>query len=124
MWNAFGNGSGLHGVGGGGGYVPAQGWEFVPCSRLGRGRSCSQLRRVSSPPTVGQFFEQLQPGVGTSLEDARGQVRGPEPQSHHTRIKKKFEDLKKRHGQDKKEWMREKEILLRQVADIQVNKVS
>ncbi|XP_041649130.1 uncharacterized protein LOC121513436 isoform X2 [Cheilinus undulatus] len=138
MWSAFMNGSGLHGGGGaGGGYVPSQGWEFVPCSRMdkterGRGKSRSPLRRISSPPTVfSQIYEQqfsaASPGVGreggagTKLEVLRGQMwPGSEPQQQqHTRLKKKFEDLKKRHVQDKEEWMREKESLLREVADIQ-----
>ncbi|XP_045073300.1 uncharacterized protein LOC121542578, partial [Coregonus clupeaformis] len=126
MWNgAFGNGSGLR-SGGGGGYVPAQGWEFVPCSRVerererGRGKSRSPLRTFSSPPAVTQFYEQSHSGtVGSSLELPRGRVRAHGPGTHHSRLKKKFEGLKKRHGQDKEEWIREKEILLRQVAEIQ-----
>ncbi|XP_044063827.1 uncharacterized protein LOC122881567 isoform X2 [Siniperca chuatsi] len=139
MWSAFVNGSGLHGGGGaGGGYVPSQGWEFVPCSRMdradrGRGKSRSPLRRISSPPTVfSQLYEPQfgaspgggEGGAGTQLEVLRGQMwPGAEPQqeqqTQHTRLKKKFEDLKKRHIQDKEEWMREKESLLREVADIQ-----
>ncbi|XP_035528289.1 protein SOGA3a isoform X1 [Morone saxatilis] len=142
MWSAFMNGSGLHGGGGaGGGYVPSQGWEFVPCSRMdradrGRGKSRSPLRRISSPPTVfSQLYEPQfgaspagggEGGAGTQLEVLRGQMwPGPEPQqqqqqqTQHMRLKKKFEDLKKRHVQDKEGWMREKESLLRQVADIQ-----
>ncbi|XP_076592974.1 uncharacterized protein LOC143324419 isoform X2 [Chaetodon auriga] len=139
MWSAFMNGSGLHGGGGaGGGYVPSQGWEFVPCSGMdradrGRGKSRSPLRRISSPPTVfSQLYEPQfgaspgrgEGGAGTQLEVLRGHVwPGPEPQqqqqTQHTRLKKKFEDLKKRHVQDKEGWMREKESLLREVADIQ-----
>ncbi|KAM9352890.1 protein SOGA3a [Symphorus nematophorus] len=142
MWSAFMNGSGLHGGGGaGGGYVPSQGWEFVPCSRMdradrGRGKSRSPLRRISSPPTVfSQLYETQfgststggggEGGAGTQLEVLRGQMwrPGPEPQqqeqTQHTRLKKKFEDLKKRHVQDKEGWMREKESLLREVADLQ-----
>ncbi|XP_023266339.1 uncharacterized protein LOC111658149 isoform X1 [Seriola lalandi dorsalis] len=139
MWSAFMNGSGLHGGGGaGGGYVPSQGWEFVPCSRMdradrGRGKTRSPLRRISSPPTVfSQIYESqfgASPGggegePGTQLEILRGQMwpgpeAQPQQQTHHTRLKKKFEDLKKRHVQDKEEWMREKESLLREVADIQ-----
>ncbi|CDQ87049.1 unnamed protein product, partial [Oncorhynchus mykiss] len=127
MWNAaFGNGSDLRSGGGGGGYVPAQDWECVPCSRLerererDRGKSRSPFRTFSSPPTVTQFYEQSRTGtVGTSPELPRGQVRAQEPGTHHSRLKKKFEHFKKRHGQDKEEWIREKEILLRQVAEIQ-----
>ncbi|KAG7469923.1 hypothetical protein MATL_G00133930 [Megalops atlanticus] len=126
MWNAFGNGSGLHGGGGGGGYVSkAQGWEFVPCSsRLqkerGRRTSRSPLRTLSSPASVGPFYEQLLPGLGVTPETgAQAQSARQDLQSQHARLKKKFEDLKKRHGQDKEEWMREKEMLLRQVAEIQ-----
>ena len=153
MWSAFMNGSGLHGGGGaggagGGGYVPSQGWEFVPCTRMdrvdrGRSKARTSLRRVSSPPTVfSQLYEtQLgaSPGgggggggegeAGKQLEILRGQMwPGQEPavpqqqpqQTQHTRLKKKLDDLKKRHVQDKEEWMREKESLLREVADIQV----
>ncbi|XP_039974279.1 protein SOGA3a isoform X2 [Xiphias gladius] len=139
MWSAFMNGSGPHGGGGaGGGYVPSQGWEFVPCSGMdradrGRGKTRSPLRRISSPPTV---FSQIcetqlgaspvggEGGPGTQLEILRGQMwPGPEPQqqhkTQHTRLKKKFEDLKKRHVQEREEWVREKESLLREVADIQ-----
>ncbi|GAA6229092.1 uncharacterized protein KIAA0408-like isoform X1 [Lates japonicus] len=140
MWSAFMNGSGLHGGGGtGGGYVPSQGWEFVPCSRMDRGdrdrgKARSPLRRISSPPTVfSQIYEPQfgaspgggEGGPGTQLEILRGQMwPGPEPQqqqqqTQHSRLKKKFEDLKKRHVQDKEDWMREKESLLREVADIQ-----
>lgn len=140
MWSAFMNGSGLHGVGGArGGYVPAPGWEFLQCPRMeradrDRGNSRSPLRRISSPPTVfSQIFEPQigasaggrDGAAGTQSEVLRGQMwPGPEPQqqqqTQHTRLKKKLEDLKKRHVQDKEEWMREKETLLREVADIQV----
>lgn len=133
------NGAGLQG-GGGGGFVQSQGWEFVPRSRIekadrGRGKNRSPLRRISSPPTV--FSHIQEPPIGASqtageggagtqtLEVLRGQMwPGPEPQQQQQmqqmRLKKKLEDLKKRHVQDKEEWMREKESLLRQVADIQV----
>ncbi|KAK2844268.1 hypothetical protein Q5P01_010927 [Channa striata] len=141
MWSAFVNGSGLHGGGGaGGGYVPSQGWEFVPCPRMaradrGRGKNRSPLRRISSPPTV--FSQIYEPEYGASPGGAgtetvlRGQMwPGPEPQqpqqqeqqqqqNQHTRLKKKLEELKKRHVQDKEEWRHEKESLLREVADIQ-----
>lgn len=135
------NGAGLQGGSGGGGYVQSQGWEFVPRSRIekadrGRGKTRSPLRRISSPPTV--FSHIQEPLIGTSqtggegdagtqqLESLRGQIRpGPDAQQQqqemqHMRLKKKLEDLKKRRVQDKEEWMREKELLLRQVADIQV----
>ncbi|XP_056142939.1 protein SOGA3a [Lampris incognitus] len=141
--------------GGGGGYVPSQGWEFVPCPRLerperGRGnKSCSPLRRISSPPAVlGHILEPQNGGaplggVAAQLEVSRGQIRNLQiragqqqqqqeqqqqqqqqqlqqyGQTQHSRLKKKFEELKKRHGQDKEEWMHEKESLLREVADIQ-----
>lgn len=136
MWSAFMNGTGLHGGGGaGGGYVPSQGWEFVPSHRMerperGRGKSRSPSRRISSPPTV--FSHTLEPqstaspGGRDRAAVLRGQMwPGPEPQQQqqqtpHTRLKRKLEDLKKRHVQDKEEWMREKESLLREVADIQV----
>uniref|UniRef100_A0A3Q2U0M5 MTCL family member 3a n=2 Tax=Fundulus heteroclitus TaxID=8078 RepID=A0A3Q2U0M5_FUNHE len=139
MWSAFMNGAGLQG--GGGGYVQSQGWEFVPRSRIekadrGRGKNRSPLRRVSSPPTVFSHIQDpsmgaaqtgAEGGTGTQqLEVPRGQMwPGPEPQQQqqqhiqHTRLKKKLDELKKRHVQDKEGWMREKESLLRQVADIQ-----
>lgn len=136
------NGSGQHGgSGAGGGYVPSQGWEFVPCTRMdradrGRGKSRSPLRRISSPPTV--FSQLYEPhfgaglaggegGSGTQLEVLRGQMwpdqepqQQQQPQTQRMRLKKKIEDLKKQHIQDKEGWMREKESLLREVADIQV----
>lgn len=132
------NASGQHGggSGAGGGYVQSQGWEFVPCTRADRGRS--PLRRISSPPTV--FSQLYEPhfgatlpggegGSGTQLEVLGGQMwSGPEtqrqqqqqPQTQRMRLKKKIEDLKKQHIEDKEGWMREKESLLREVADIQV----
>lgn len=125
----------MNGGGGGGGYVPSQGWEFVPCARMdrldrGRRRSHSPLRRISSPPTVfSQLcepqFDAVEGDPETQFEVLRGQMwPGPEPQqqqqTQHGRLKKKLEDLKKRHVQDKEGWMREKESLLREMADIQV----
>uniref|UniRef100_A0A3P8VFW5 MTCL family member 3a n=1 Tax=Cynoglossus semilaevis TaxID=244447 RepID=A0A3P8VFW5_CYNSE len=138
MWSALMNGSGLHGGGGAvGGYVQSQGWEFVPCSRMeradrGRGKARNPLRRVSSPPTVfsqiyePQFDASSDGGeceAGAQFKIVRGQM-WPSPESQqqqtpHSRLKKKFDDLKKRHVQDKEEWTREKESLLREVADIQ-----
>ncbi|XP_062421689.1 uncharacterized protein LOC119197415 isoform X2 [Pungitius pungitius] len=133
MWSAFVNGPGQPG----GGYVPSQGWEFVPCPRMdrpdrGRGKSRSPLRRISSPPTVFSHIYESQlgaspggaeGGAGTQLEILRGQMwPGAEPQqqqqqqqqTQHTRLKKKLEDLKKQHVQDKEGWTREKESLLRE----------
>ena len=104
----------------------AQGWEFVPCSRLdrerGRGNSRSPLRTLSPSIPVGHFYEQPIPGLGAAVasESTRGQVPRHELQTQQSRLKKKIEDLKKRRGQDREEWMREKEGLLRQMADIQV----
>lgn len=144
MWSAIMNGSGLHGGGGaGGGYVPSQGWEFVPCTKMeradrGRGTSRSPLRRISSPPTVfSQLYEPQfgaspvggEGGAGTQLEALRGQMwpcpetPQQQQQNQHARLRKKFEDLKKRHVQEKEEWMREKESLLREVADIHVGQL-
>ncbi|KAJ8411477.1 hypothetical protein AAFF_G00162850 [Aldrovandia affinis] len=128
MWSAFGTGSGLHESGGGGYVSKVEGWEFVPCSsrserERGRGKSRSPPRTLSSPASVGPLYEQpLPPGLGgvTSGKGARApQASRHELQTQHCRLRKKFEDLKKRHGQDKDDWMREKELLLRQVADIQ-----
>ncbi|XP_015211693.2 protein SOGA3a isoform X1 [Lepisosteus oculatus] len=122
MWNAFGNGLPVHG---GGGYVTkAQGWEFVPLSRLererGRGKVRSPLRTFSSPAPVTQFHEEPQPGLGAASEAAtRAQTSRLDFQAQHSRLKKKCEELKKRYGREKDEWMREKEQLLREVADIQ-----
>nr|XP_043889937.1 uncharacterized protein KIAA0408-like isoform X2 [Solea senegalensis] len=145
MWSALMNGSGLHGGGGaGGGYVPSQGWEFVPSSRMdrtdrGRGKARNPLRRISSPPTVfSQVYESQfgastggggEEGVlGTQLEMLGGQMwsrpespqqQQQQQQTQHIRLKKKFDELKKRHVQDKEGWTREKESLLREVADLQ-----
>lgn len=131
------NGSGLQGgSSAGGGYVPSQGWEFVPCPRLdrvdrGRGKNHNPLRRISSPPTVFSQSSDAQfgaspgggeAGAGTPVEILRGQMwQEPQQQkAQHSRLKKKFEDLKKQHVLDKEEWTREKESLLREVANIQV----
>ncbi|KAM8826665.1 uncharacterized protein KIAA0408-like isoform 4-T4 [Synchiropus picturatus] len=125
MWSAFMNGGG---GGAGGGYVSAPGWEFVPCARMEkseRPRGKNPLRRVSSPPTV--FSHSYEQGFGAAAEGdggenlglLKGQMwPGSEPQQHN-RLKKKLEDLKRRHVQDKEEWTKEKESLLREVADIQ-----
>ncbi|KAI5106433.1 hypothetical protein C0J45_4130 [Silurus meridionalis] len=109
MWNALGSGSGFYSAAGGGSYMcKAHGWEFVPCSMLereaNRKRSRSPPRGVTSTASVEQFTEQS--GFG-------------DLQSQHLRLRKRFEELRKRHGQDKDAWMKEKEILLREVADVQ-----
>ncbi|XP_053699619.1 uncharacterized protein KIAA0408-like isoform X4 [Synchiropus splendidus] len=126
MWSAFMNGGG---GGAGGGYVSAPGWEFVPCTRMEkseRARGKNPLRRVSSPPTV--FSHSYEQGFGAAAEGDGGENLGllkgqmwpaSEPQQQHNRLKKKLEDLKRRHVQDKEEWTKEKESLLREVADIQ-----
>ncbi|XP_043116505.1 protein SOGA3a isoform X3 [Puntigrus tetrazona] len=108
MWNAFGNGSS--------GYVSkAQGWEFVPCSRLERpGKKLQSPARVRSFPSN---LPELPPGPPPAA--AASDATHPELQSPHTRTKKKLEELKKRFDQEKEEWRVEKETLLRQVADIQ-----
>ncbi|KAK7157227.1 hypothetical protein R3I93_008643 [Phoxinus phoxinus] len=108
MWNAFGNGSS--------GYVSkAQGWEFVPCSRLERpGKKVPSPARVRSFPS--NFLEQLPPGASDA---PRAQTPSHELHSPHARLKKKLEDLKKRYDHEKEEWRMEKEMLLRQVANIQ-----
>ncbi|MGH0161970.1 UNVERIFIED_CONTAM: hypothetical protein FKN15_041795 [Acipenser sinensis] len=124
MWNAFGSGSDVHGRGGG--YVSrAKGWEFVSRSRLekerGRGQCCSPRRSIASPAYVASFFEEPTPGVGAAESEAeiRAQANKYELQWQHSREKKKCEELQKRHGQEKDEWIREKEALLRQIAEIQ-----
>ncbi|XP_033874573.3 uncharacterized protein KIAA0408-like isoform X1 [Acipenser ruthenus] len=124
MWNAFGSGSDVHGRGGG--YVSrAKGWEFVSRSRLekerGRGQCCSPRRSIASPAYVGSFFEEPTPGIGAAESEAeiRAQANKYELQWQHSREKKKCEELQKRHGQEKDEWIREKEALLRQIAEIQ-----
>ncbi|XP_051574188.1 uncharacterized protein KIAA0408-like [Myxocyprinus asiaticus] len=112
MWNAFGNGSS--------GYVSkAQGWEFVPCSRLERGGKRGQSpARVRSFPS--NLLEQLPSGPAAAASDATcGQTPYQELQSQHTRLKNTFEELKKRYEQEKEECRMEKEKLLRQVAEIQ-----
>ncbi|XP_037129435.1 protein SOGA3a isoform X2 [Syngnathus acus] len=173
MWNALRNGSGPHSAAGG--YVPSQGWEFVPCSRIerterGKGKDRNALRRISSPPTLFSHIsesrcdrggaggtggtkleflkEQMSSGPEAQVQphtrlkeqmssETQGQMQqrqllhtrlkeqmSPEPDNQaqmqqHTRLKKKIEELKKRHVQDKVEWMQDKESLLREVADIQ-----
>ncbi|XP_076827702.1 protein SOGA3a [Brachyhypopomus gauderio] len=123
MWSAFGDGSEWRG-GDGGCVSGARGWESVPSSRVetegGGKRNQNPVRVLSSPASVGQFSEQSLPGLAASPSDGgRGQIPWQELQSHHSRLKKKFEELKKRHGQERDGWMRQKEVLLREVADIQ-----
>ncbi|XP_066558263.1 uncharacterized protein KIAA0408 isoform X1 [Amia ocellicauda] len=123
MWSAFGNGAGVHH--GGGGYVTkAPGWEFVPLCRLdqesGRGRGRTPVRTLSSPAAVAHFYEEPRPGLGAASESAsRAQGDGHDVQTQYCRLKRKCEELKKRHDQQRAEWLRDKELLLRQVADIQ-----
>ncbi|XP_007257323.3 uncharacterized protein KIAA0408 isoform X1 [Astyanax mexicanus] len=141
MWSPFGNGSGLHnsttgaaGGGGGGGYVSkAQGWEFVPCSRLereaaggvGRRRSRSPRPSPRSPASPGaRFFEAspTPPATAPASSPAAcsdGQSPWRELQGQHARLKKKLEEMKRRHEQEKDDWLREKEVLLREMASIQ-----
>ncbi|XP_026140562.1 uncharacterized protein KIAA0408-like isoform X1 [Carassius auratus] len=109
MWNAFGNASS-------GCVSKAQGWEFVPCSRLERpGKKLQSPARVRSFPSN---LPELPPGpsAAAASDATGGQTPSHEP---HTRTKKKLEELKKRFDQEKEEWRMEKEMLLRQVADIQ-----
>ncbi|KAJ8290888.1 hypothetical protein GJAV_G00018860 [Gymnothorax javanicus] len=121
MWSAFGNGSGVQGSAG---YMSdAQGWE--PCvtkleRQRDRGKNRSPLRTLSSPASIGRCYEQPLPGLGvTSEAGARHLATQHEQQTQLTRLKKKFDDVKKRHVQERDEWMKEKELLLRQVAEIQ-----
>lgn len=113
MWNAFGNGPS--------GYVSkAQGWEFVPCSRLERpGKKLKSPARVRSFPSN---LLELPPGpsAAAASDATGGQTPNLDIKSPHTRTKKKLEELKKRFDHEKEEWRMEKELLLRQVADIQV----
>lgn len=94
----------------------AHGFEFVPCSMLEREghrtRSRSPLRGVTSTASVGHFSEPSGLGnVPPPSADVQGQ---------HLRLRKRFEELRKRHGQEKDAWIKEKEMLLREVADVQV----
>lgn len=94
----------------------AHGWEFVPCSMLereeDRTRSRSPLQGVTSTNSGGHFPEHS--GLG------RAAPSSADLQSQHLRLRKRFEELRKRHGQEKDAWMKEKEMLLREVADVQV----
>lgn len=94
----------------------AHGWEFVPCSLLeregDRKRSQSPLRGVTSTASVGHFSEHS--GVGRATSPSA------DLPNQHLRLRKRFEELRKRHGQEKDAWMKEKEMLLREVADVQV----
>lgn len=94
----------------------AHGWEFVPCSMLDREgdrtRSRSPLRGLTSKASVAHITEQS--GLGNTASPPA------DLQSQHLRLRKRFEELKKRHGHEKYAWMKEKEMLLREVADVQV----
>lgn len=107
MWSTFGNGSS-------GFTSKAEGWEFVPCSRSERGGKKVQSPRIRSFPS--NFLEQLPPGPAAATDA----TPYSELQSQHTRLKKRFEELKKRHDLEREAWRMEKETLLRQFADIQV----
>jgi len=112
------NGSGM--PGGGAGYVPCSGMDRA---ERGRGKGRHPARRISSPPAVFRHTDGPPAGgeAGSQLELLRAHMwPGAPQQAHVTRLKKKLEDLKKRHDRDKEDWMREEEALLREVADIQV----
>ncbi|TRY53711.1 hypothetical protein DNTS_020262 [Danionella cerebrum] len=96
MWSAFGNGSSAFGS-------KAQGWEFVPGSRLKKNPA-----RVRSFPSA-LLEQQLPPGA--SGNEATPNQELPSP---HLRLKKKFEELKTRYDLDREQWRMEKEMLLRQ----------
>ncbi|XP_017565822.1 protein SOGA3a isoform X1 [Pygocentrus nattereri] len=114
MWGAFGSGSA---GGGGAGYVSkAQGWEFVPCSRPEREGVRRRSRSPRPAPASGAHSFEPSHGPATSPE---GQSPWRELHSQHARLKKKLDEMKRRYGQEKDEWAREKEGLLREVADIQ-----
>ncbi|XP_057197179.1 protein SOGA3a isoform X2 [Triplophysa rosa] len=106
MWSAFGNGSS-------GFASKAEGWEFVPCSSSEGGCKKVQSPRVRSFPS--NLLEQLPPGPAAATDA----TPYSELQSQHTRLKKRFEELKKRHDLEREVWRMEKETLLRQFADIQ-----
>uniref|UniRef100_A0A4W3IGB0 SOGA 1/2-like coiled-coil domain-containing protein n=1 Tax=Callorhinchus milii TaxID=7868 RepID=A0A4W3IGB0_CALMI len=113
MWHGFGHSAGVHG----GSYLSrAQGWEFVSRSPPGgRERSRSPLRNMSTsaiPVDPKQAGGVLAPG-------SRAQPEKCHLQHQHLRFKRKFEEIKKRYSQDKAAWIREKELLLREVAEIQ-----
>ncbi|XP_072572327.1 protein SOGA3a isoform X2 [Paramormyrops kingsleyae] len=117
MLNVFGNGPGLHR--GGGGYVgKAHGWEFVPHSQPG-GEKCRDGSCGPPKALVRGDQEGLLDRLGATAKAERDPVTWLELQTQHSQLRKKLEDLKKQHEQDKEEWMREKELLLRQVAEIQ-----
>lgn len=90
------------------------GWEFVPCSmkERDRNRSRSPLREVTSRASVGHFSQHS--GLGGAVSPSA------DLQNQHLRLRKRFEELRKRHGQEKDAWMKEKEMLLREVAEVQV----
>ncbi|XP_039603759.1 uncharacterized protein KIAA0408-like isoform X1 [Polypterus senegalus] len=109
MWGAFGSQRS-------GGYVcSAPGWEFVPMPRgdsnKHRGRSRSPRAQKSSTPEEARLNQ-----AATSDQSPGGKY---ELQWQHWRLRKRFEDLKKRHVQEKEEWTVQKETLLREVAEIQ-----
>uniref|UniRef100_H3A2Z6 MTCL family member 3 n=1 Tax=Latimeria chalumnae TaxID=7897 RepID=H3A2Z6_LATCH len=67
----------------------------------------------SSVPAAAAYEE---PKEGAAL---RAHGNKCELHSQHLKLKRKVEDLKKRHGQEKEAWVKEKEALLREVAQIQ-----
>ncbi|KAI4904070.1 hypothetical protein NFI96_033889 [Prochilodus magdalenae] len=76
-----------------------------------------QSRSPRPAPASGAPF--LEPPPGRAASPDGGQSPWRELHSQYARLRKKLEEMKRRHGQEKDEWAREKEGLLREVADIQ-----
>ncbi|XP_038655711.1 protein SOGA3a isoform X6 [Scyliorhinus canicula] len=90
-------------------YGGVRGWAPVSQSwEKGRGRE-----RSRSPP---RNMSTQEPGQGLA---SKTQPDKNELQYQLLRLKKKLDEVKKRHRQDKDIWVKDKEMLLREVAEIQ-----
>uniref|UniRef100_UPI00398E7BDE protein SOGA3a isoform X2 n=1 Tax=Pristiophorus japonicus TaxID=55135 RepID=UPI00398E7BDE len=115
MWNVVGHGAGTYGGGCASG-VP--GWEYVLQSReKGRGRERSRSPLRNMPTSAG--FEDLKQGGSVPVSPYSTQPDKYELQYQLFRLRRKFEEVKKHYRQDKEVWVKEKEMLLREVAEIQ-----
>ncbi|XP_078068963.1 protein SOGA3a [Mustelus asterias] len=99
MWGVFGHNAEAYGG--------VRGWETV--SR-GRERSRSPLTNMSTPAS----FEESGQRLATKTQPDKNEL-----QYQLFRLKRKLEEAKKRYRQDKEVWVKEKEMLLREVAEIQ-----
>ncbi|XP_041044703.1 uncharacterized protein KIAA0408-like isoform X1 [Carcharodon carcharias] len=114
MWNVSGHNAGSYG---GGCASRVRGAEPVSKPRAkgrGRERSRSPLRNMSTSNGFEEPRQGLVQVIASTTQPDRSEV-----QYQLFRLKRKFEEVKKRYRQDKEVWVKEKEMLLREIAQIQ-----